>query len=110
MRTGITYKGNPALAICLKHLAVVLPHSRSYIEALVKSANMGKRNVTKDFVPRNSTNTKISRTTNGISRKCLVVCLEQLPPLLQEKLKNSKFLYMECMHCVFAFIQLFSIQ
>ena len=98
MRTSLTCQGKPAVAICLE-LSDALSLSSSSIQAAVKHAEMGKHNVSRDFVPIDSTNARIKRSTNNSkSKKCTVVWLDQLPPSLQEKLQRGESL--ECMSVV----------
>ena len=78
VRTGVTYQGRKAVAICLDDLPQVSTSSRDSQRA-VKEGNLGKHNVAKDFVPPNSTDIVIRRGCNSKSRKCTVIWLDQLP-------------------------------
>ena len=88
MRTNITLQGKPAVAICLDDLQTSLTATPIAIRTVAKDRNMGKHDVSKDFVPVDSKNPFIRRNSNSRSRKCTVVWLEDLPSLLQERLQK----------------------
>ena len=66
------------MAIYLDDLPQVSISSRDSQRA-VKEGNLGKHNVAKDFAPPNSTDFVIRRGCNSISRKGIVIWLDQLP-------------------------------
>ena len=85
MRSGVSFEGKQAMAICLDDIGEHLQHDCNLIRQSVKENGLGKHNVAKDFVPTDSTNCKIRRGSNSHSRKCTIIWLETLPIDLQEK-------------------------
>lgn len=83
VRTGVSYHGKLTVAICLEDLAH-LNFDPAVIRRCVKDYDLGKSNVTKDFVPASSTKLIIKRGVNSYSRKCTVIWLESLPKDTQE--------------------------
>ncbi len=86
MRTGISYMGHKAVAICLDDVLPHLSADASTIKKAVKTGAVGGHNVAKDFVPPKSEDPSIRRGTNSHSRKCTIVWLEKLPTNLQQSL------------------------
>lgn len=98
VRTGITCEGREAMGICLYDLADSLPFRPDIIEKVVINGSYGKKkNVSKDFLPRGSTDINIKRPHNYQSRKCLVIWLDKNVPselksdLIKGKVFNPSF-------------------
>ena len=85
----MTYQGKKAVAVCLDDIDTTLSSNPTAFRKAVKDGNLGKHNVSKDFVPLDSTNPTIRRETNSRSQKSTVIWLDKLPPNLQEKLQKG---------------------
>ena len=66
VRTGISFQGRPCLAMCLEDLDI----EAGKVRQCVKSSNLGKHNVAKDFLPLSM---NIKRGVNCQSRTCTVI-------------------------------------
>jgi len=88
VRCDVSHQGRKVVAICLDDIESELAPSATCtsIRKAVKSERIGVHGVTKDFVPPDSTCSNIKRGVNSHSRKCTVICLDQLPEWLQEQL------------------------
>lgn len=91
MRTETSYQGKSAVAICLDDLAGNLSYSPMAIRKAVKDGQLGRHNVSKDFVPESSTNTNIRRDSNSRSRKSTVIWLGKLPAHIKGKLQEGTY-------------------
>jgi hypothetical protein len=80
-----------AVAICLDDIAGTLSYSPMAIHKAIKDGKLGKHNVSKDYVPENSTNPTIRRDSNGRSRNSTVIWLEKLPSHIKEKLQEGTY-------------------
>lgn len=90
MRSGVSYQGKQAVAVCVDDLSAPLHISTDNVRRAVKESGCGKHNVAKDFLAIDSTNPVIKRGVNSRSRKCTVVFVDILPDSLQQKLLRGK--------------------
>jgi len=57
----------------------ILTATPAAVREALKSSEMGDNHISKDFVPKRSSNCFIKRGVNSHSRKCSVVWLDALP-------------------------------
>ena len=90
MRTGITYQGKPVIGVCFDDVTRQIPVTPAVVRDRVKGSGLGKHNISKDFLPTNSTDLTIRRGSNSRSRKCTVIWLEKLPSALKDTLMEGE--------------------
>ena len=79
------------MGICLHDLPGALPFPPDVIEKFVIDGKYGKKkNISRDFLPRGSTDINIKRPHNYHSRKCLVIWLDKIPSELKSELIKGK--------------------
>ena len=83
------YQGKDVVAKVLDDIASHLSSTTKQIKDSVKATGFGNNNISKDFVPRGSTDSVVRRPSNSYSRKCTVVWLDRIPSELREKLQKG---------------------
>lgn len=91
VRMGITYQGRQVIGLCPDDIDTVNSADHKSLKAAVTKGKLGKCNVSKDFVPLNSTNPKVQRPHNSHARKCTVIWLDLIPLWLQTRLSEGIF-------------------
>ena len=89
MRTEVSYQGRKGLAICWDDVSGILTSTPAVVREALKSSGMGANHISRDFVPKNSSNFIIKRGTNSHSQKCSVVWVDKLPEDLAYKAKQG---------------------
>ncbi|XP_065913247.1 uncharacterized protein [Dysidea avara] len=82
LRTGITFQGRKAIAVCLDDMSGILTSSPADIREAVRNSKSGGTHVARDFVPKQSTRCLIKRGLNSRSRKSTVIWEDVLPESL----------------------------
>ena len=90
MRTGVSFEGDEAVAVCFDDLKPVLSQPLEKIRRAITGGKFGKNHIARDFVPKASSEVIIHRKTNGYSRKCSVIKLNKLPISLKTRIENGK--------------------
>ena len=82
LRTGITFQGRKAIAVCLDDISGILTSSPADIREAVRNSKSGGTHVARDFVPKQSTRCLIKKGLNSRSRKSTVIWEDVLPESL----------------------------
>ena len=90
MRLGVSYQGKDVVGICFDDIASYISSGTpTQIRDSIKAFGMGKHNVSKGFVLKESINHIVKRPSNSYSRKSSVVWVDKLPNPLQENLRQG---------------------